>query len=371
MKKFAGVQVFAVCVLAGLCVSCATGFDSFAHGQGEYEKQDWNSAIKAYTQAIEEYPRDAEKLKARREKKKYGPPYFMDTDDLERSYLYRGWAYYFNGEPEKARDDFNELLRMNPDSKYALQATQGLELEHFSVPVEAYQAYLRGTGAVKAGDHQLGIDELSRAITLAPQYRSAYNSRGVAYLRLEDYGRAEADFTEAVRLDPEIYRAYANLSTVKRETGDLAAARRYTEASLKLQPGFEYGKEELEKIAAAERAAAQKAARVAANLAWNRRIAENPNPYPAPFNGTWKHVSPAKYVPPKKVFYFDTAYDTREEREGSYITRKEFRYQVTKEVNLSAITVPPLDLVWEFNGNAYRKTVFIFTDYFVDKSILS
>jgi len=70
--------------------------------------------------------------------------------------------------------------------------------------------YLRGTTRLFAAIQddpnpetvKLAINDLSEAIQLAPQYTAAYYYRGVAYNRRNDYDRAIADFTEALRLDP-------------------------------------------------------------------------------------------------------------------------------------------------------------------------
>ena len=58
----------------------------------------------------------------------------------------------------------------------------------------------------------------------------AFNNRGLAYYHKDDYGRAIADFTEAIRFDGKVARAYFNRAAAYREQGDaeLAAADRKT-----------------------------------------------------------------------------------------------------------------------------------------------
>ena len=46
------------------------------------------------------------------------------------------------------------------------------------------------------------IDEYTEAIRINPADPGAYNTRGMSYAEKGDYDRAIADFTEAIRLDP-------------------------------------------------------------------------------------------------------------------------------------------------------------------------
>ena len=49
---------------------------------------------------------------------------------------------------------------------------------------------------------QVGIDIVSDGLTLQPQAASLYVARGVLYVQLAEYDKAEADFERANQLDP-------------------------------------------------------------------------------------------------------------------------------------------------------------------------
>jgi tetratricopeptide (TPR) repeat protein len=65
---------------------------------------------------------------------------------------------------------------------------------------------------------------LSHAIQVDPKRPTAFNARGFAYLRLKQFDRAIADFTEAIRLNPGYGNAYHNRAVAKYFQGDRAAS---------------------------------------------------------------------------------------------------------------------------------------------------
>ncbi len=56
------------------------------------------------------------------------------------------------------------------------------------------------------------LTSLDRAIELDRSSAEAHNARGMVHLQLGDYDAAAADFDEAIRLAPHLYKAYRNLA---------------------------------------------------------------------------------------------------------------------------------------------------------------
>ena len=99
---------------------------------------------------------------------------------------YRGDAYYYKGEYEKARGydkaiaDCTEAIRFKPD--YA----------------EAYCC--RGSVYSFQGEYDKAIADFTKAIQLKPDYAEAYHYRCVSYYHKNDYDKARADSAKAKEL---------------------------------------------------------------------------------------------------------------------------------------------------------------------------
>jgi len=98
----------------------------------------------------------------------------------------------------------------------------------------ALAAFKRGEAA---RNYNKAIAEYSEAIRLNPDYAAAYHGRGVAYAEKRDYERAIADFTQAIRLSPNPgAKVYYNRGLVYANKRDYARAISDFETYLRLDP---------------------------------------------------------------------------------------------------------------------------------------
>lgn len=71
------------------------------------------------------------------------------------------------------------------------------------IPKEARDAYAKGTEAAAKGDNKKAAEELSRAVTLYPQFSQALSELGVQYLKLGQADKAAESLQAALKLAPQ------------------------------------------------------------------------------------------------------------------------------------------------------------------------
>jgi len=139
-------------------------------------------------------------------------------DRVPLAYLNRGMAFAELKQNDRALDDFNAVIRLNPRSSPA-----------YNNRGRIYQEQGRTDSAFE--DYATAI-ELDRGNTLA------YNNRGLAFKAIGHSDRAIEDFTAAIAADPGYAAAYSNRGIVYGETGQLDKAIEDFTSSMKANPYY-------------------------------------------------------------------------------------------------------------------------------------
>lgn len=135
-----------------------------------------------------------------------------EKDRLTLAHVYRGQAYYQKGEYNRAIDDLNKALELKSDFAlvygyrglaYAGIGELDLAIRDFSrtiqsKPKSAYTYANRGIAYQKKGEIDRAIKDFSKAIELFPYYAEAHNRRGLIYHNAGDFDKAIADFSQAI-----------------------------------------------------------------------------------------------------------------------------------------------------------------------------
>ena len=128
---------------------------------------------------------------------------------------------------------------------------QKIELGGTRNPI-AFDAYLRASKAFReydrAADVQAAIADYSKAIRLDPEYALAFADRSVAFSSYarnyavgtaihENYAKAQADANQAIALAPELAEAHLSLATVLRDSLEFKRAIEEYQHAVALAPG--------------------------------------------------------------------------------------------------------------------------------------
>jgi lipoprotein NlpI len=132
----------------------------------------------------------------------------------------RGAAYGGKGDADRAIADFNEATRLDPKLVVAF-SNRGI----------AYKA---------KGDLDRAIAEFDKAIRLDPKSATAFHGRGDAYKAKGDLGRAIADYDEGIRLAPKQAENYFGRGVANLYGGSLAKALADLDQASKLDPKDAY-----------------------------------------------------------------------------------------------------------------------------------
>ena len=80
--------------------------------------------------------------------------------------------------------------------------------------------YSRGGAFSNKGDRDRAIADYTMAIKANPQYADAYAGRGIVYQAKGDRDRALADYTKAIEINPRYAEAYVGRGIIYRARGD-------------------------------------------------------------------------------------------------------------------------------------------------------
>jgi tetratricopeptide (TPR) repeat protein len=133
--------------------------------------------------------------------------------NLVFAFVNRGAAYYEKSQYDRAIEDFDPAVKLNP--KYAIA---------FNDRCAAYH---------DKGELDRAIQAYDQAIKFDPKYTDAFFNRGNTYLDKGQYDRAIQDYDQAIKLNQNHAGAFYNRSLAKKHKGDevdteadLAAARK-------------------------------------------------------------------------------------------------------------------------------------------------
>lgn len=110
--------------------------------------------------------------------------------------------------------------------------------------------YVQGKLLYERHSHNAAVQELERAVSLAPDFAMLYMYLGKSYAILGEYQKAEMCFDRFISLSPQTGEGYLNLGFLNHLRGEEAKARTLLEKGLLMNPGNARAKKTLETIKA-------------------------------------------------------------------------------------------------------------------------
>ena len=140
-----------------------------------------------------------------------------DTDDVIKSIDNLRKDHDESRELEDAKKRSDVLLEENKKLREELALAKGNVKQEVQQrydnsikelsSIEWYESGLRNYNKV---DYEAAVRDFSKAIELNPEYATAYNNRGFAYMKLSKYNEAIIDFDKAIELNSKYATAYSN-----------------------------------------------------------------------------------------------------------------------------------------------------------------
>ena len=123
----------------------------------------------------------------------------LSTGNLAITFYNRGIAYLDRLAHDRAIQDFDQAIRLNPSLGFAFNN--------------------RGLAYSRKGNDDRAIQDFDQAIRLDPSNVIAFDNRGSAYQDKGDYDRAIQDFDQVIRLNPSRPRYFYNRASAYRPLG--------------------------------------------------------------------------------------------------------------------------------------------------------
>lgn len=166
-------------------------------GAANFEKGDYEAAIKACEKAVEE-----------------GREIYADFKMIAKSYARIGSSYEKMGDFNKAIENYQKSLteHRTPEVVNKLRAVEKTKIETarqaYIDPEKAEESRELGNKKFKEADWPAAVEAYSEMVKRAPEDPRGYSNRAAAFIKLLEFPSAIEDCDRAIKKDPKFIRAY-------------------------------------------------------------------------------------------------------------------------------------------------------------------
>jgi tetratricopeptide (TPR) repeat protein len=95
-------------------------------------------------------------------------------------------------------------------SEFGYSQNAVVSVSEFSIPARARKEFDKSNEALRKEDFKLALHRLNQAVSICPEFASAYNNLGVVFARLGDAERERQSLQTAISLNDHFALAYLN-----------------------------------------------------------------------------------------------------------------------------------------------------------------
>jgi tetratricopeptide (TPR) repeat protein len=225
-----------------------TAEDYFYSGYEEQRRENYYSAIAAYTKSIEIEPNNTSTYYNRALAKRYLKDYYGAIADYTKAieinpnnadaYPNRALAKRYLKDYYGAIADYTKAIEINPNNADAYlnrgAAKGNLKDDYGAIadytkaieinPNNADAYFNRANAKYNLKDHYGAIADYTKAIEFNTSDANAYVGRGNAKMQSEDFNAAIVDFTKAIEINPNDENTYFYIGLSKLVLGDRSSA---------------------------------------------------------------------------------------------------------------------------------------------------
>lgn len=181
--------------------------------------------------------------------------------DEENILIDRAAAYVYSDELRRAERDYSRILKINPENSkasygrglvYVKQKKYAEALNDFQSTVDSDPAYLNAylqMGLIYSGDgkNDKAVTSFTEALNIRKR-DDLYYERALAYYSLGEFDSALSDMSAAIGMNSKRKEYYNDRGYIYMKLNKAEKARADFQMALKLDPGYDLAKQNLEKL---------------------------------------------------------------------------------------------------------------------------
>ena len=167
-----------------------------------------------------------------------------------RGYVNLGNTFFLKSDFDKAIGDYNEAIRLNPQSAtaylqrglaYVMKVNLNKAIDDFSEsirlnPKNATTYFERGSIYDAKGEYDNAINDFNEVLQIDPKNIKALLKRGSVYSKEKELDKAINDYNQVLQIDPTNARAYSSRGAVYRKQREFDKAFKDFNDGIRLNP---------------------------------------------------------------------------------------------------------------------------------------